>query len=36
MATVSLTPRPCLRSTRMKIAEPIGRAMNASEKIAKE
>ena len=36
MAEVSLTPRPYSRSTVMKIIDPIGRAMNASEKTMKE
>src|SRR3954454_19374768 len=35
-AIVSFTPRPCRRSTAMKMTEPIGRAMKASEKTAKE
>ena len=35
-AMVSLTPRPCRRSTAVKMTEPIGRATKASEKMAKE
>ena len=35
-AEVSLTPRPYSRSTVMNIIDPIGRAMNASEKTMKE
>ena len=35
-AEVSLTPRPYSRSTVMKIIDPIGRAIYASEKTMKE
>ena len=35
-AMVSLTPRPCRRSTAVKMTEPIGRATKASENMAKE
>ena len=35
-AIVIFTPRPCSRPIHMKSTEPKGRAMKASEKIAKE
>ncbi len=35
-AMVSLAPRPCRRSTAVKMTEPIGRATKASENMAKE